>query len=201
MKLELTTDRLFLRPLSMADKDLGLAAFTDPEVMRYIGGKTYTKEKLEQELPQAVKRGGGGCIGVWCVIERATNEKLGTSILLPMPIEEDDTNWDLVVEDKLPDCDIEIGYILKKAAWGKGYATEAARRLLRFAFEETPLEEIVASIDERNTASRRVLEKCGLIYEGIGRAYATDTPVFRITKQQWVEQQRLSGKNAEGEPS
>ncbi len=186
MILDLKSERLLLRPLSASDLDVGFAIFTDPEVMKYVG-QLYTKDRVIQELPTALRRGGGGCIGVWCVIEQATKEKLGTAILLPLPIEEDDTNWDLVVGDELPDCEIEIGYILKRSAWGKGYATEATNRLLKFAFEETPLEELVATIDPENTASQRVLEKCGLIYEGIRRAYAVECPRFRITRQQWLE--------------
>ncbi len=109
------------------------------------------------------------------------------AILLPLPIEEDDRNWDLVVGDDVPDCEIEIGYILKKSAWGKGYATEATKRLLKFAFEETPLEELVATTNSENTASQRVLEKSGLVYEGMRRAYAVDCPGYRITRQQWLE--------------
>ncbi len=138
-------------------------------------------------MPKLVRRCAYGCIGVWCVIERSTEEKLGTAILLPLPIEEDDTNWDLVVGDDYPDCEIEIGFMLKRSVWGKGYATEATKRLLKFAFEETPLEELVATIDPQNTASRRVLEKCGLVHEGIRRAYAVECPGFRITRQQWLE--------------
>ncbi len=121
------------------------------------------------------------------MIEQATKEKLGPAILLPLPIEEDDTNWDLVVGGELSDCEIEIGYILKRSAWGKGYATEATNRLLKFAFEETPLEELVATIDPENTASQRVLEKCGLVHAGIRRAYAVECPGFRITRRQWLE--------------
>ena len=71
--------------------------------------------------------------------------------------------------------------------WGKGYATEACKRLLRFAFEETPLKEVVATIDPENTASQRVLEKSGLIYEGMRRAYAVQCPGFRLTREQWLE--------------
>ncbi len=77
--------------------------------------------------------------------------------------------------------------MLIRSVWGKGYATEATKRLLKFAFEETPLEELVATIDPQNTASRRVLEKCGLVHEGIRRAYAVECPGFRITRQQWLE--------------
>lgn len=185
MNLEFTSERLFLRPLSDVDLDFAIALLTDPEVAKYVGG-VYTVEEVIEELPLVVRRCGGGCIGVWCVIDRETGEKLGTSVLLPMPIEEDDTNWDLVVGDEIPDCEIEIGYILKKSAWGKGYATEACARLMRFAFEETPLQELVATIDEENSASENVLKKTGFTFEGMGRAYAELIPIFRLTRQQWL---------------
>ncbi len=186
MNLNLKSERLLLRPLARTDLDVEFEIGTDPEVMKYID-EPDTEDSVAQQMPNYVKRCAGGCIGVWCVIERWTKEKLGTAILLPLPIEEDDTNWDLVVGDELPDCEIEIGYILKRSAWGKGYATEATKRLLKFAFEETPLEELVATIDPENTTSQRVLEKCGLVYEGIRRAYAVECPGFRITRQQWLE--------------
>ena len=186
MILDLKSERLLLRPLAETDLDVEIEIGTDPEVMKYID-EPDTEDSVVQQMPNYVKRCAGGCIGIWCVVDRSTKEKLGTAILLPLPIEEDDTNWDLVVGGELPDCEIEIGYILKRSAWGKGYATEATSRLLKFAFEETPLEELVATIDPENTASQRVLEKCGLVHEGIRRAYAVECPGFRITRQQWLE--------------
>jgi RimJ/RimL family protein N-acetyltransferase len=58
--------------------------------------------------------------------------------------------------------------------------------LLKFAFEATPLEEIVAVTDPHNEASKSVLLKSGLRYEGMRRAYASDCPGYRITRQQWL---------------
>jgi len=185
MDLTLKSERLLLRPFVATDADVGTEIWADPEVMRYAGG-VEAEEEIVRNMSKYTRRCAGGCIGVWCVVERYTKDKLGTTILLPLPVEEDDTNWDLVVGDELPDCEIEIGYILKRSAWGKGYATEATKRLLKFAFEETSLEELVATIDPENTASRRVLEKCGLVYEGIRRAYAAECPGFRISRQQWL---------------
>lgn len=188
MELELLTDRLQLRPLSLEDLDLATEMFTDPEVVRYLSFGFGTAEEIEEELPTSIRRCGGGCIGIWCVIERATSEKLGTGVLLPMPIEEDDTNWDLVQGPDIPDCDIEVGYILKRTAWGKGYATEICTRLLKFAFEQTPLVDVVATIHEDNEKSRRVLEKCGLRSEGWRQAYGEPSPCFRITREQWLSE-------------
>ena len=77
-------------------------------------------------------------------------------------------------------------FILKEEAWGRGYATKVCLRLLRFAFEETPLEEVVATVDDRHEASKRVLEKSGLTCRGRRRAYAQDCPDWRITRPEWM---------------
>ncbi len=192
MDLELTSARLFLRPLTMADADIAVEILTDPAVMKFVT-KTQTKDEVLAALPLTLRRSGGGCVGVWCVIERATGEKLGTAVLLPLPIEEADTDWGLLGGAALPEGEIEIGYLLKPAAWGKGYATEATQRLLKLAFEDSPLEEIVAVTDPENGASQNVLKKCGLRYEGQRRAYAGQAPGFRLTRQQWRERHPNAG--------
>ncbi len=191
VNLELETERLFLRPLAENDWDIALETFTDPEVMKFVADVS-KEENLAEEMKTAIRRGAGGRIGVWCVLQRETGEKLGTAALLPLPIEEDDTDWSLLQEDQYPDADIEVGYILKRSAWGNGYATEACRRLVQFAFEETELDEIVAVTDPRNVASQKVLRKCGLRDEGLRRAYAEECPAFRISRQQWLELQAAS---------
>lgn len=185
MILVLKTERLLLRPLTETDADIEVEIGTDPDVMKYVA-EPETAAEVIRDMPKYVRRCAGGCIGIWCLIERSTNEKLGTACLLPLPIEEDDTNWDLVTGDDLPACEIEVGYMLRKSAWGKGYATEACSRLLRFAFEETLMEKVVAVTDPDNAASRKVIEKCGLVYEGMRRAYATQCSGYRINRRQWL---------------
>ena len=106
-----------------------------------------------------------------------------------MPIEEDDTNYDLLVAGKIPPGDIEIGYALKRSAWGMGYATEACKRLVRLAFEETPLDELLASFYEENTASIRVLEKAGFTDRGRIFCYGEDSPCYGIRRTEWLQQQ------------
>ncbi len=186
--LVLETERLRLRPLCSGDLDLGEAIFLDPDVVKYVGGPS-TPENLPGELETACTRGAGGRLGVWCVMDKTTGEKLGTAILLPLPIEEDDTNWSLVVEDRYPDAEIEIGYMLKRSAWGQGYATEACTRLLRFAFEHTALEEVVACTHPQNHASQHVLRKSGLKDRGVRRCYGTYEPGFGITRREWMDAQ------------
>ncbi|NMM44151.1 GNAT family N-acetyltransferase [Rhodospirillaceae bacterium KN72] len=184
--LFLTTERLNLRPTGAEDADLAVDIFTDAEVMRHFG-PVMSDADARKEAVLAERRGAGGRIGVWTIIDKATEEKLGTVFLLPLPVEEPDTPWYQVVADRYPDDDVEVGYLLKRSAWGRGYATEACRRVLRFAFDETPLEEIVAITAPANTASQHVLRKCGMVETGMRRAYGEDCPGFQMTRRDWAE--------------
>ncbi|WP_164125920.1 GNAT family N-acetyltransferase, partial [Stenotrophomonas maltophilia] len=65
--------------------------------------------------------------------------------------------------------EIEIGWRLNRHAWGKGYATEAARPIVAHAFQTVGLDRIVAEIDPANSASMHVAEKIGLKFTGDGR--------------------------------
>ncbi len=88
-------------------------------------------------------------------------------------------------------AEIEDGYLLKPSAWGRGYATEITKRLLRFAFEETPLAEVVGVIDVDHVASGKALRKAGLSDIGLRRAYATEVRGFRVTRDAWLRQTGL----------
>ena len=188
MKLELHTERLLLTPFALTDLDLALEMWTDPEVAKYVGG-VMTEAEIRQQMSDVTKRGGNGGIGIWCIADRRTGEKLGDSFLLPLPIDEEDTDFSLVVMGQMPDAEIEIGFFFKPSAWGQGYATEVCERLLQFAFQEASLNEVVSSVDEDNVASKKVLEKCGLLDRGRTRCYGKDSPIYRITRNEWNELQ------------
>ena len=195
MNLELHTERLLLTPFVADDVDLALEMWTDPEVVKYVCD-VMTEAEIRQEMPDSTKRGGNGGIGIWCVADRRTGEKLGDSYLLPLPIDKDDTDFSLVVMGQMPDAEIEIGFFLKRSAWGRGYATEVCKRLLQFAFQEVPLNEVVASVDEDNVASKRVLESSGLIDRGRTRCYGKDSPIYRITRDEWNQlRQSIQGES------
>ena len=189
MELEIFTERLRLTPFVADDLDLALEMWTDPDVVKYICD-VMTEAEIRQEMPNSTKRGGDGGIGLWCVADRMTGEKLGDSFLLPLPIDLDDTDFSLVVMGQMPDAEIEIGFFLKRSAWGRGYATEVCKRLLQFAFQEVSLNEVVASVDEDNVASKKVLEKSGLLDRGRTRCYGKDSPIYRITRDEWNELQQ-----------
>lgn len=195
MNAILFSQRLSLTPLDIGDVDVAIEMFTNAAVTKFVCG-VMSEAEIRREMQVWTKRGGNGCIGIWCISNRTTREKYGSGFLLPIPIDEDDTNWDHVIPGAMPDEDVEIGYILKEEAWGKGYATEVCRRLLKFAFEETPLEEVVATLDDQHEASKRVLEKSGLTCRGRRWACAQDSPDWRITRSEWTA--LITDENTQG---
>ena len=86
----------------------------------------------------------------------------------------------------------EIGYWLGVPFWGKGYATEAARALIDYAFGDLGYDIVLGGARVSNPASRRVLEKCGFQWTGVGlyriRAIASSAPVdrFRLDRGLWA---------------
>lgn len=190
MAFELHTERLVLRPFSEADLDLAIALRTNPQVMKYIA-KVSTPEEVAERLHVFCRRSEDGAMGMWCVTAKDSGEDIGTAILLPLPEEQSDTRWDFHENGKRLNEDVEVGYMLKPSAWGKGYATEITRRLLRYAFEETPLTKVVAVTDPANAASQNVLRKSGLIDTGPRRAYCMDLPGFAITQAEWRASQAM----------
>jgi RimJ/RimL family protein N-acetyltransferase len=152
----LLTPRLELRRLTGADLDWLTALHGDPAVMRYIddGVGVPAEVVASQTLPgilgeyeqlppglgcfAAVPRPGGGPVG-WLSLRPASSVGL-----------EDEQGT------------VELGYRLFPAAWGRGYATEGARALVRHAFTAVGADRIVATTMTVNTGSRRVLEKAGL---------------------------------------
>jgi [ribosomal protein S5]-alanine N-acetyltransferase len=84
-----------------------------------------------------------------------------------------------------------LGYCLGEAAWGRGYATEAARALLAWAFDALPLNRVQAEADTRNAASARVLEKLGFVLEGTLRedcvvdGVVSDSWVYGLLRREW----------------
>ncbi|HZU87756.1 MAG TPA: GNAT family N-acetyltransferase [Stellaceae bacterium] len=87
---------------------------------------------------------------------------------------------------------LTLGYALAPEAWGKGYATEAARAIIDASFLLTHAVEILATARIENLASRRVLEKCGFVHQGVGREGApargglVDIDRFRLERSAWA---------------
>ena len=151
MVVFLATARLVLRRLTVDDLDNLVALDGDPEVMRYLtGGSGTPREEIERDiLPRFLGYYEQyDHFGFWAAVERASGEFLGWFSFRPH-------------EGSLPG-EVELGYRLRRAAWGRGYATEGARALIRKGFTELGVRRVVANTYEYNVGSRRVMEKAGL---------------------------------------
>jgi ribosomal-protein-alanine N-acetyltransferase len=145
------TPRLRLRRFTPDDLELHHALMSDPDVTRYVGGVRTRAESEEmfrtRVLPYYEEHPG---LGAWATIEQASGECIGTHLLNHIHGE----------------TYIQVGYILAKPYWGKGYATEMATALLRYGFSGLGLPTINAITDLPNTASQHVLLKSGLRRNG-----------------------------------
>jgi RimJ/RimL family protein N-acetyltransferase len=151
MRVFLETDRLLLRRFTEADVDNLVELDSDPEVMRFInGGRPTSREEVRNDILPAFlayyQRFAG--YGFWAAVEKSTGEFLGWFHFRPPP----DADVD----------DVELGYRLRRSAWGKGYATEGSRALIRKGFTELGVQRVFAETMAVNLASRRVMEKAGL---------------------------------------
>jgi RimJ/RimL family protein N-acetyltransferase len=151
MEVFLETQRLVLRRFTMADADDLVSLDADPDVMRFVtGGVPTSREEIKNEVLPAFlsyyQRYEG--FGFWAAVEKATGEFLGWFHFRPHP-------------GAVP-AEIDLGYRLRKSAWGKGYATEGSRALIAKGFTEFGVQRVVAEARAVNTASRRVMEKAGL---------------------------------------
>ena len=151
MQVFLETERLVLRRFTMADVDNLTGLDADPDVMRFVnGGIPTSRDEIENEFLPAFlgyyERFAG--FGFWAAIERSTGDFLGWFHFRPR-------------EGSAPDQS-ELGYRLRKSAWGKGYATEGSRALIRKGFTEFGVQRVTAEAMAENGASRRVMEKAGL---------------------------------------
>jgi RimJ/RimL family protein N-acetyltransferase len=154
MQVFLETERLVLRRFTEADVDNLFDLDSDPDVMRFLtGGKPTPRDLiLNETLPRILhyyERFAG--FGFWAVIEKSTGAFLGWFEFRPR-------------EGSGPE-EVELGYRLRKSAWGKGYATEGSRALIRKGFTELGVLRVVAQTMTGNIASRRVMEKAGLTLE------------------------------------
>jgi RimJ/RimL family protein N-acetyltransferase len=151
MRVFLETDRLILRQFTEADVDALVELDSDPDVMRFInGGRPTAREEIREDILPAFlayyQRYAG--YGFWAAVEKTTGEFLGWFHLRP--------------PRGAGPGEVELGYRLRRSAWGKGYATEGSRALIDKGFTELGVQRVVAETMAVNLASRRVMEKAGL---------------------------------------
>ncbi|UCB43519.1 MAG: GNAT family N-acetyltransferase [Dehalococcoidales bacterium] len=154
----LETKRLILRELQESDFKAVHAYGADPEVVVYMpfgpNTKDDTKEYLKRVLNQQKEQ--PRIVYTLALVRREDNKLIGSCSILVRS----ESNKEA-----------EMGYILNRSYWNHGYITEAAKRLLRFGFEQLGLHRIYATCDPANVASFKVMEKIGMKREGLLRQH------------------------------
>lgn len=160
------TERLRLKMFTPSYFEALYRLLSDPEVVKYVGNRQpVPRAETEKALASFGKHWDRYGFGRWAIIEKGTEEFVGFGglrMLFEKP---------------------EIVYHLAKPFWGLGLATEMARAVLRYGFEEHDFEKIVAIAMPENKASIRVMEKIGMDYEGPANYYDIDVVEYAIFRE------------------
>jgi RimJ/RimL family protein N-acetyltransferase len=169
----LETERLFMREWRQEDLTPFAEILADPEVMKYLGGETLTRDDSWRNMA----RGAGQWLlrgyGAWAVVRKSDNALMGrVGLLYP-------EGWP----------GLEVGWTLGRPYWGEGYATEAARAALTYGFLTQNVSKLISLIDPENKASQAVARRIGETkgerrdhtIEGV--TYSFD--VWGITRDEW----------------
>lgn len=183
MRVFLETEHLILREFTTDDADLLVELDSDPEVMfRITGGRTTSREEIVDDVLPAFLGyyARGNIYGFWAAIDKTSGDFLGWFHLRHAPGH--------------PENEPELGYRLRRAFWGRGYATEGSTALIAKAFTDLGATRVLAETMVAHAASRRVMEKCGM---NVSRTFFQDWPdaipgdelgdvEYAITREQWA---------------
>ena len=168
--ISLETERLILRMFREDDLDSYAAMCADPDVMRYLGdGKALTRSEAWRQMALILGHWRLRGFGLWAVEERTTGALLGR-IGFFQP-----EGWP----------GFELGWMLRRASWGRGYATEGARRALAHAFTVMNRDHLISLIRPANRASVRVAERLGQSLESRTDLYGQEVLVYGIGRAAW----------------
>jgi [ribosomal protein S5]-alanine N-acetyltransferase len=173
----LEAERLRLRPFVDADADDLFALQSDADVLRFWDSPPWTDRT-------SVDRFMAGC-------RRMSEDGSGARVAIERTSDQTFVGW-CTFNSWNPDFrSASLGFCLNQPAWGYGYATEAGRVLLRWAFDTLDLNRVQSETDTRNAASARVLEKLGFVREGtlredcIVNGDVSDSWVYGLLRRDW----------------
>lgn len=172
-EITLETERLLLRWLCEDDFEQYAGICRDPEVMRFLGGQVLTDIEVWRQMAYFMGHWYFRGYGVWAVEEKSTGNLIGRIGFLN-PI-----GWPA----------FELGWTLTRESWGKGYATEGARRALAYAFTEMGRGHVISLIAPDNVASIRVADRLGEQVEGKTEVLGKEVLIYGIGRDQWAESQ------------
>jgi RimJ/RimL family protein N-acetyltransferase len=166
----LETERLILRMFREDDFEQYARLCADPEVVRYLGeGKTLDRGEAWRQMAMIVGHWGLRGYGPWAVEERGSGNLVGRIGFL------NPEGWP----------GFELGWVLGRGYWGKGYATEGARRALAHAFAEMGRDHVISLIHPANSGSIRVAERLGERLEGRTELFGHEVLIYGIDRAAW----------------
>jgi [ribosomal protein S5]-alanine N-acetyltransferase len=173
----LQTDRLHLRPFVDTDADAIYALQSNARVLRYWDSPPWTEPDRAQAFIQTCRKMEEEASGARFAIEtREGRAFIGWCSMF---------RWNPTYRS------LGIGYCFDEPAWDRGYATEAVRAMLQWAYETLDLNRVEAELDTRNLASARVLEKLGFEREGLRRedcvvsGEVSDSWIYGLLRRDW----------------
>lgn len=175
----LETARLRVRPFTMDDEPAVFALVSDPEIARFVRFEAHRSPADTRAFLELVfEHYQRGDPFAWAIVLREEGRLIGSCGF---------------VSEAAEQSSAEIGYWLGKPYWGKGYAVEAARALVRFGFEHMGLERVEAKCFIENRAGQRVIEKLGMRFEGTDRSEMIkgeypELNMYGISREEWREQ-------------
>jgi RimJ/RimL family protein N-acetyltransferase len=173
----LHTKRLLLRPFGEADTDAIFALQSNSRVLRYWDSPPWKDRARADRFVATCRQMAQEGTGARLVVERVAD---GMFI-----------GWCCLVQWSPDYRSATLGYCLAEPAWSQGFATEAARALLQWAFDSLGLNRVEAQTDSRNIASSRVLEKLGFLREGTLRqncvvdGEVSDSSIYGLLRGDW----------------
>jgi RimJ/RimL family protein N-acetyltransferase len=174
------TQRLLLEPWDERHRSSWRLICRDAEVMRYIGrGQVWEREKADEVFGQALAHWQDHGFGWRSAHDKATGDWLG---FVGLNYIESDTQG-------LGTDEVEIGWWIIRAAWGRGYASEGAAAIRDEAFERIGLDRIIARLQPANVASGHVAEKIGMSFhcDTIGRVGEV-LHIYALDRAEWSRQ-------------
>lgn len=168
----LQTSRLLLREMTEDDLPALRSILQDPQVM-YAYEHAFSEEEVRAWLAKQRRRYAEDGFGLWAMVLRQTGAMIGQCGL----------TW----QDRGDGTQcVEVGYLLQRAFWHQGYATEAATACKAYAFQELGLDEVCSIIRDNNLASQAVAKRNGMIVTGrlVKHYYGMDMPhlVFSVRR-------------------
>ncbi len=161
----LKTERLILRKMKITDSEDMFEYSKDPEVTKYLLWSPHTEYSQSLEYLRFLQgRYRAGDFYDWGIVLKDSGKMIGTCGFTSLDFGNNSG---------------EVGYVINRSYWGKGIASEALAQVMRFGFMELNLHRLEARYMAENVSSRRVMEKCGMSFEGIKRSSMFVKGIYR----------------------